>query len=245
MGFNINSRLSGGSSQSDPNLSLGGAMSSVEVEQQAINYVSGGVTGITINRAWGFDEGRTYNLEYSNSNIILTDDLLNTASLSTSGGAGDYILNLPNSNTGIQLYFSNPSTMSKDFTVTNAGTNLFTDATPQESTSGFTEYRCIYLQNDGDLTTYIDLSLPLFGVLESFSVGFDSGGVDATAVTISDEFTAPSGVAFSAPTSGSPLEVTLLIGEKIAVWIKRQLDPNNLYSKYPSEFQILVALSDV
>ncbi|MCU7836536.1 MAG: hypothetical protein KZQ83_14965 [gamma proteobacterium symbiont of Taylorina sp.] len=244
MGFNINARLSGGSSNSDPNLSLGGVISSEKINHQSIDYGGSGIAGVTINSAWGFNESITYDLVASVSIIYLINGLDNSF-VDTGNVTGEYTLNLSNSNSGIQFSFDSAthSAGSDTLTATNPLTNLFSDTTAQESTSGYTDHRCIYLPNDGDVTSILDISLPVSDTLESFKIGFDGGGVDATAVTIADEFTPPAGVTFTAPSASVPLNVTLTAGQKIAVWIERTLLPNNLYTKEPSKFQILVNMS--
>lgn len=102
--------------------------------------------------------------------------------------------------------------------------NLFDDISKSENFNGTTDYRCVYISNDtinaGEIfasgevyisgTPYADIQI---GV----------GTKNATAPTIGDENTVPSGVSFSTPSSGSPLSLgaDLDPGDYIALWIRR------------------------
>ena len=138
--------------------------------------------------------------------------------LKLSGGVSNA---LPNSSLG--------GVMSSDagaaITTSNTGlNNLFDNITKSENFNGTTDYRCVYIHNDtinaGDIfasgevfisgTPYADIQI---GV----------GVKNATAVTVANENTTPSGISFSAPASGTPLSLgsDLDPGDYIALWIRR------------------------
>lgn len=247
MSYGFNARLSGGSANADHNLSIGGVLSSEMVLAQTFAWDGAGVNGVTIIQTFGFNENKTYALSIDQYTgvITLTVDS-NSVQLATADVDGDYVLNYGNA--GLWLTYTsalNINGESDDFTITNPPTNMFNDITAQQSTTGVIDYRCIYYVNDGDASVDISLSLPSIDSPETYKVGFDGGSVGATAVTITDEYTEPTGVTWSAPTTSSTLDVTLLVGEHIALWTERTLLPNNLYSKYPSKCEILADLSFV
>lgn len=106
--------------------------------------------------------------------------------------------------------------------------NLFDNVDPAEASSGATEYRCIYLQNDHATDTIIGVKVWINSQTPSSSssieIGLDPVGKNGTATgPISPSSSAPAGVSFSAPSSqGSGLAVgTLNAQDTYAVWIKR------------------------
>jgi hypothetical protein len=104
--------------------------------------------------------------------------------------------------------------------------DLWDDVDATESTAGDTEYRCIYLQNKhGSLTLqlatlWIAVNAPNANV--NCAIGLDPAGANATATTIADESSAPGGVVFTEPDSGSPFALgNLAFDEYYAFWIRR------------------------
>lgn len=245
-GASLISLLSGGASNTDPDLSLGSTKSSNDLAHQTVNYTTTGVTGITINSAWGFSESTTYTLQLVTGYIILGDGVTE-AVLEITGTSGEYTISDTDASFGIQITYDNAAAVdsSKTFTVANPLENLFNNVSSAQSATGIEEYRCIYLENNGTKDLDLLLSLPNSGAVEDYKIGFDGGGVNATAVSISDENTAPLGVIFTAPSEPSTLDVSLTIGQYIAIWIQRILQPNNIYNKNPSKFSMLVDMSHV
>jgi hypothetical protein len=116
---------------------------------------------------------------------------------------------------------------------TQAGTNIFANVSSSDAASGRTYYRCVYVKN-----THATLTL------ESAKVWFQANtpstttaatmalageGLNATAETISDQYTAPSGESFSAPSSsGTALSLTNIpAGQYYAVWLKVVVDASS------------------
>lgn len=106
--------------------------------------------------------------------------------------------------------------------------NLWDNITKAENFAGTTDYRCVFIHNDTSTVGALFASGQVYisgSSLASFQIGMAATKNTAT-VTIADENTAPSGITFSTPTSGSPLPLmssanTLNPGDYIAMWIKR------------------------
>lgn len=112
--------------------------------------------------------------------------------------------------------------------------NLFDDVSGTESAAGDIEYRCLYLHNAHATLTlqntvvWIGANTPSPG--SDVAIGLDPAGVGdgsttGVAVTVADEGTAPTGVAFSAaPDEANGLTVgDIPPGESIAIWIRRTI----------------------
>ena len=105
--------------------------------------------------------------------------------------------------------------------------NLFDIVSSAESSSGDTEYRCVYVHNNhGSLTMqnsviWIASNTPSADTTIEIALG--SSAINGTEQTIANESTAPTGVTFSAPASeGAALSIgDIPAGQHKAVWIKR------------------------
>lgn len=105
-----------------------------------------------------------------------------------------------------------------------ASNTIFDTVSAAEALAGDTEYRCIFLYNDGtiDLTS-IKLWVsdePVQGVL---ALALDGGGKNVDGEVEADESTAPTGETFSTPLSaGAGISVPdLNVGDRHAVWLRR------------------------
>lgn len=104
---------------------------------------------------------------------------------------------------------------------------LFDTVTAGEASAGDTEYRCIYVFNDGDQT----LDTVRLWVSDQANVGtlalaLGGEGKNGTAETVANENTAPTGESFSTPTSaGTGLELAtptpFAPGDRFPIWIRR------------------------
>lgn len=111
-------------------------------------------------------------------------------------------------------------------TTTNTNNNnLWDNITKAENFAGTTDYRCVYIKNasatPGDL--FANGVIYISGTSQAvFQIGLDPAGVNATATTIANETTAPTGISFGNHPQGSPLTIpTLNEGDYIGLWIKR------------------------
>jgi hypothetical protein len=104
---------------------------------------------------------------------------------------------------------------------------LFDAVAAAEAAAGSIEYRCVYLHNANatlDMTTavvYVSANTPLAGT--TLDIGVGTAAINGTEQTIANETTAPTGVAFSAPTTaGTGLALgTIPAGQHKAVWMRR------------------------
>ena len=106
--------------------------------------------------------------------------------------------------------------------------NLFDIVSSAEASAGDVEYRCFYVHNGhgGALALqnpeiFIQTNTPSTDT--DVAIGLDPAGINGTATTIGDESSAPAGVTFTQPSSGSPLAFPgdLPDGGHIAVWVRR------------------------
>jgi hypothetical protein len=116
---------------------------------------------------------------------------------------------------------------------TQAGTNIFANVSSSDAASGKTYYRCIYIKN-----THATLALESAKVwfqantpstTTAVSMALAGEGLNATAETVVDQFTAPVGETFSAPSSsGTSLSLTNVpAGQYYAVWLKLVVDASS------------------
>jgi hypothetical protein len=107
--------------------------------------------------------------------------------------------------------------------------NLFDDVLGSESNAGDTEYRGVYVKNDGDVdlqatVVWIQVNTP--DVDTSVSIGLTALGSNQTMETIADEGMAPVGVVFTAPASkpGGLSMGTLQAGQRYGIWVRRTVN---------------------
>ena len=174
-------RLSGGTGNTDPNASLGGALSSERVLSQSTTALTN-VTGVTIEYAAGNPLGLG-TLTYTASGQTLTWTAF-------SGGAGTAVA--VGSNGKYTLFSGSGGFLSVDIvaaslpgsnqsdnvTIANIANETYDDVTKQESFSGDNEYRCFYFKNTHATDPFLDIVLfigtqPAVG---SISIGEDPAG---------------------------------------------------------------------
>ncbi|HKJ77296.1 MAG TPA: hypothetical protein VKA64_08825, partial [Gammaproteobacteria bacterium] len=229
--------LSGGSGNSDPAASLGGAISGTEVDSQSATALSN-ITGASIRYAAGnaesdgslaFDSGTT-TLTWTEAGGstgptvgVSTDGRYTVWTGDGAGGQGSgYVVvdvtaaNLPGSN------------QSDTVTIAQLANNIWDDVAKTEAVYGDTEYRCLYLANRYsdtvlDVRLWVD-SQPVGA--DEIDIGIDPAGIGdgsstGVAQTVADEGTPPSNVTFSRPTdySGGVSVGDLDADQVIAVWI--------------------------
>ena len=112
--------------------------------------------------------------------------------------------------------------------VTNVKQNLFDIVDATESTSGDTEYRCLYVRNNSDRSILENAKVWLHANTPStssiVSIGLGTSEIDGVEQTVATEGTAPTDVTFSS--TAINLATSLPIGNMIrgqhkAVWLKR------------------------
>lgn len=256
----IQTRYSGGSSNSAGANSLGGTMSSVSVSGESASYASTSIPGIAIAGSFNnpVDPGTSADsaaLTYTGALKrvsfkpygalqAITDLIDNCIDLTTSG---DYNLHYRQDgyDASVTITVTYGSLTGSDvasakLAVTHTSDQLFDNVPASEAKIGRTEYRCVYIYN-GD-TTSRTLSVFILGqprASDSIAIGLDGNGVGATAVTIGADTSVPSGVTFATPSSASDgLAVTLPATSKIGLWIRRIVPPMSVSGADPDDFTI-------
>jgi len=256
--------LSGGSSNSDPTASHGGAISTTQVLNEVATNSTSPTPGVTLGDAWGNKVGSgtlTYTYSATAPTLQWTppQGAIGTAvDVSTDG---EYDLQGSNDGGGVTVTVvaaSHPgASRTEAIAITMQDQKIFDDITKAESKAGRTDYRCIALKNNGtvvgtdekvDVEIYIasntsgldNISLGL--AAESPSTGAGSAGVDYPTDTGS-ETGAPSGVTFSSPTSTSPLtafDLSSTGGSTYVkfLWIKREIPAGSYTETTGNTFQI-------
>ena len=218
--------LTGGAANTDPLLSIGGAVSSAaaaRILSKSITRVTSLIDGVTVDDAMGGSLG-TWTIIYTSSTQTIT--------VTPQGGAvgdsvdisadGEYYVQGSNDGGGIYITViaaSLPGSNTTDtFTVVNHTQKVLDNVPKSESDTGKTYYRYIAIQNDGSVATDDDKKSVTVWVNEN-TPGQDnvqiavsniaaSTGAGTTNVdfpnTLTDEFTAPdagvdSGIVFSNP----------------------------------------------
>lgn len=228
--LDLSKRLSGGAANSDPNLSIGGAMSSTVIGAQTTTALTN-ITGVVFADANGNNDG-TGTLTYNATGDTFTwqgaADTVGTAV--TAGSDGTYVIySGTHGYVAITVTYASLPVGNASDTVT-IGTplnNIFDDISKTESFVGDTEYRCFYLTNthgsDSFFGVGVYIALQPTGD-DSWEIGLDPAGMNGTATTPATEGDAPAGVTFSSPNSGSPLNIGQMDpADYHAVWIKRTI----------------------
>jgi hypothetical protein len=114
-------------------------------------------------------------------------------------------------------------------TSTAAGSNLFDNVTGDESAAGDTEYRGVYVLNNGNVdlqsaVVWIQTNTP--DPDTAVAIALAGEGANATMETVANENTAPVGETFTSPTNkaGGLSIGTLAAGQRYGVWIRRTVN---------------------
>jgi hypothetical protein len=109
------------------------------------------------------------------------------------------------------------------------GSTLFDTVTSAGATAGETNYRCVYVTNNGATATtstvlWVQANTP--SATTAFTIALGGEGLNGTAEVVGNESTAPTGESFVAAASlGAGLTIgALAAADKYPVWIKRVVD---------------------
>lgn len=223
--------LSGGASNSDPDLSLGGVESTVKLYGQTPVFVAAAPAGITLIDSASDNGGTLVSLADKTAYwqkdgsasggtavSITTDDQYTLDSFEED----DYV-----TISVVAASLQTVQTLNSAVTVTDIANNLYNDVLEPEALSGSVKYRHFYIKNlsidDIKIRMYVKQQLTGLDVLEFGFSTTTSGTPDAI---LTDEDTAPVGVSFDSP---SPYNYTpvlnILAGESIGVFLKRTVRP--------------------
>lgn len=234
--------LSGGGGNSDPNLSLGGVISSTRFKSQNATGVT--IGGVTVDDAAENAVGSgTLAYTVSGQTLKWTPPSGAVGTAVAVGANGTYIIRGAGTTAGYLrvtvVAASLPAgDVSQTVTVSNRDNNLFDDVTKAEALAGNVNYRCTYYRNTHPTDTATNVMLFInqdsLGA-DTISIGADPAGVGngtltGVATTVVNEATAPAGVTFSQPLSegAAILLGTFPPGEGRAVWRKRDVPVNTL-----------------
>lgn len=225
-------RLSGGASNTDPASALGGAMSTAgggKIGSQSLTAST--ISGVTYDDAAGNATGSGTVTYTTTGTLLQWTPPSGTIGVAVNiGSDGTYTIMDANSASYIVVTVvaaSLPgSNATQAVTVSNQTNKLFDDVSVSDAVAGDTEYRCFYVKNahgsESMATVLLWIGANTPGN-DNIQIGLDAAGKNGTATTIANENTAPVAVTFSTPTDEiSALSLgTLAAGDYYPVWIKR------------------------
>ena len=224
---NIDVFLSGGTSNADPDLSLGGIISATKLFGQLPVYDTTAIAGVTL-----LDAVNLLSVELT---FVLATKLLSIKEIGEPLAAitvdvsvdGEYILTTPDGLTELSISVVNASLPVADATVTVTATdimhNLFDAVSSANSQVGDINYRHIYLKNKtaSALSLKVIINTQLNG-LDYIEIGFESTSSGSVDSLLADESSAPTGVTFNAPSvANDGIMLSLAAFGYVGVFIKR------------------------
>ena len=250
-------RLGGGAANTDPNASLGDAMSTVSgglVDSRTATAPTT-ITGVTINDAPGNAKG---------TGTLTFDSTLSTLRWTDPGGQigvaidvsvnGDYAIQGANDGGLLNVTVVSASLPSGDLTntitITELDNNLCDDVAKAESLAGDTEYRTIYMENKHSADSMVDVKVWIENNTpgqDTIAIQLDPAGLNGTAVIIATENTAPAGVDFDVVNpidEASALSLgTLAFGDFFPMWVKRLVPAATSAQQLNNEFRLAMKIS--
>lgn len=247
----LNFWLSGGAANTDPLLSIGGAISTAQKVLSQTATAPTTITGVTIDDAAGNAEGAGTLTYDSSATTLRWTPPSGTAGTAVTVGTGTYAIQ-GGSNGGLLKVTvaagSLPgSTLSNTITIANQTEKVFDDVTKAESLAGVTRYRCIYVQNnhasDTLSTVKIWISANTPGQ-DNIDIALSTGGKNSTPATIASETTAPADANFTAT---NPIDETsaltigdLAFGDYYPIWIKNEVPASTTEAQTENTFRLAV-----
>lgn len=236
--------LSGGASNTNPSLSIGGARSSQSIAGRVCQFLSPDtISGVIITDCHDLflHTGSTNNSHLALSTIngikrliftpygitpgTLAADVNNAKAITADGLYNmTWTLSYPRQSVTVSVVQSAlPSVdSSARLSVTRSVNGLFDNTEPAMDFQSVTDYRCLYLKNDGATSLNPAIFLDSLPQGSTLYLGFDPSGVGGIPAVLASETTAPSGVVFTQPTGDfNALPVTLGAGQQIAIWLRR------------------------
>jgi len=226
--------LTGGSANTNVNLSLGGAISATLITDNVINNLFDNVStaeslaGMTDYRCIAIKNENsvsagsfTVNNMYAIITLGTTDFTLIGA---TSVTASAFVIGTTYTITAIgttdfTLIGAAANTVGTRFTATGAGTGTGTAVTTVFTATGVGTGTGTAGQIAQNVSVYISANTPSPGT--DVSIGLDPNGVSVDAVTTTPETTAPTGVTFSQPTTAGVLTVgSILPQDYVNIWLR-------------------------
>lgn len=229
--------LSGGTNNTDPNLSIGGRISNQPVDFQSFT-ASSSLPGVTIvyggNNAIGFahlsyeKRGGAYLFRWvpegSDTGFGTFVEGSGKVSLLTGDGSGTGFLVID-----VDFNALASAGAASSVLVQNVPHNLFSDLTPEQAQTGYTSYRCLYLKNEHPTLTVSGINVEFLKSGNTGSItramadtaGAGDGVSTGVATTPASETSHPGG---SFSDGSSPIQLPdLSPGQCAAVWLQREI----------------------
>lgn len=116
---------------------------------------------------------------------------------------------------------------------TTDGSDIFDAFTGDETTTGTTEYACVYVKNTGDATAFnvrVNIEGETSHAGANAQIGLGSAAVNGSEQTVADKNTAPGSVTFAEAASlAAALTVgDIPAGQHKAVWVKFDISAGTL-----------------
>lgn len=231
---------SGGVTNYDPTLDLGGLLSTSAFKQVLSQTPSTpvNVTGVTLVNAYGNPEGiGTLSFTFATKTLMWKPYGQTTFYGMAAATSGTYVIG---SSSGYLVVTVNAAgypgvDRTDSITIGNTGQNVFDNVTSSQSLQGKTSYRCLYIRNNNAVDSAPDVRVWLKTDTpggDNLSFGLDpagkgNGSSTGVAQVIVNETTAPTGVTFTAPTDwASAIQIgTLAPLQSVALWVKRTVPP--------------------
>ena len=221
---------------------LGGAIGTTQILSQSGTGITT-LTGVTVNDAAGNAIGNgTLTFNFSATTLTWTPPSGSAGTVVDVSVDGVYAIQGANNGgvvvvTIIAVNLPGANT-SNTITIAALANQMFDDVTKDESDTGMTDYRLVYIKNDSvDTKKEVKLWIASNATGEdSVSIGLDPAGVSAAGAIIADENTAPVGVTFTAPsTDAAALSIgTMVSADYYGIWIKR-LVPSGVTTAVPDD----------
>lgn len=236
---------SGGASNTDQQLSIGGAISTASqaaVRSQLASPPSPAIAGLTILDARGHASYGTGALRWTHTTnalswkrpggVTFAGSVFSTDGVYAIGDSGGYLI--------VQIVIANMPASSFDSSVdiTPAINKTFDNISPTQSLLGYVDYRCFYLRNTATVGSAVDAKMWIKKQPDgedTLSIALDPSGINGTALQLIDEedsTTVLSGLTWSAPSTQSAglLLGTLAAGDYRAFWVRRTV-PVDTYTQ--------------
>ena len=238
----------GGGSNSNTTLSIGGAISSAAVGSQTLTATTTLISGVTLVNGQLNDPG---------NGTLTFSPTLKTLSWQPFNGSvgvpvdvsvdGQYFIQGASNGGGITVTVvaaSLPTSVTTTtITVADVTQQLFLDQTKAESDAGVTKYHCFAIKNThstGDMVSVLAWIIANTPGADTITIALDSlaAGAGSTGPTaVADENTAPSGLTFVSPASSAAVDAlaigTLTAGQCRFIWLK-QFTPSGISVKTPN-----------
>ncbi len=245
-------RLSGGASNTDPLLALGGVMSTVsggKVKSQDATGLT--LTGVVIDDAMGNPVGSgSLFFDQSANTLRWTPPTSSAGTAVDVTGDGVYAIQGGSDGGVLLVTIVNASLPSSDATdtiaIVNKTLNIFDDVTKAEALAGENDYRGLYFENAHsadsmtDAKFWVENNTPGQDVV---NIADGDEAVDVALETIADQNTAPSGPDFDTANpvdfaSGIAIPTPFLFSEFKGWWVRRTVPANVTTAQAANTFRI-------